>query len=283
MNKSPMLMPFALLIAGGIAVLVMATSLMVPAQPVWADLPPRPTPGEWRGEELEKTTIELRVRFEDAQQAARWQELWTVVEWQDAFGDWHEVEGWKGALDERVDSEARKAWGVSPNDLGKGPFRWTIYRGPAGKLLAHTQSFYLPHATGQTTTVSVTLGVSGSATSDPLLEVEYVGSGGPAIELRVRFGGAWQAARWQELWTVVEWQDAFGDWHEVEGWRGALDEVARGEGRKVWWVSLDDLGKGPFRWTVCRRPAGRPLAHSKPFHLPGTGEERVVVGVALGP
>jgi hypothetical protein len=159
MNKPPMLMPSALLIAGGIAVLVMATSLMVPAQPVWADLPPRPTPGEWRGEELEKTTIELRVRFEDAQ----------------------------------------------------------------------------------------------------------------------------QAARWQELWTVVEWQDAFGDWHEVEGWRGALDEVVRGEGRKVWWVSLDDLGKGPFRWTVCRRPAGRPLAHSKPFHLPGTGEERVVVGVALGP
>jgi hypothetical protein len=113
--------------------------------------------------------------------------------------------------------------------------------------------------------VSVTLGVSGSATSDPFLRWEYIGSGGPAIELRVRFGGAWQAARWQELWTVVEWQDAFGDWHEVEGWRGALDEVARGEGRKVWWVSLDDLGKGPFRWTVCRRPAGRPLAHSKPF------------------
>jgi hypothetical protein len=23
--------------------------------------------------------------------------------------------------------------------------------------------------------------------------------------------------------AVVQWQDAFGDWHDVDGWRGHLD------------------------------------------------------------
>ena len=34
------------------------------------------------------------------------------------------------------------------------------------------------------------------------------------------------------LWAVVQWQDGLGDWHDVDGWRGAV------QGDRVpWWVS----------------------------------------------
>lgn len=102
-----------------------------------------------------------------------------------------------------------------------------------------------------------------------------------SIELLARFGQTGQVQCWQELWTVVEWQDASGDWHEVEGWRGTLDKIVDGDGRKVWWVYQRDLGTGPFRWTVYRSPAGGLLAHSEPFDLPGAAGQTVTVGVAL--
>src|SRR5688572_16967693 len=38
-------------------------------------------------------------------------------------------------------------------------------------------------------------------------------------------------------WTVVQWADPLGGWHDVEGWRGDLDE---GE-QKVWWVLDKDF------------------------------------------
>ncbi len=102
-----------------------------------------------------------------------------------------------------------------------------------------------------------------------------------SIELRVRFGRLEQARHWQEYWTVVEWQDALGGWHEVEGWRGTLDEIVDGEGRKVWWMAQKDLGTGPFRWTVYRRLSGGLLARSEPFDLPGTAGQTAVINVAL--
>jgi hypothetical protein len=80
------------------------------------------------------------------------------------------------------------------------------------------------------------------------------------------------AFHWQELWTVVQWQDRRGKWHEVEGWRGTLDEIERQgdeyEGSKVWWVSKSDFEKGPFRWLVYRTKGGSLVAESDPFSLP---------------
>ncbi len=47
-------------------------------------------------------------------------------------------------------------------------------------------------------------------------------------------------------WSVVQWQDVNGNWHDVEGWRGTLDS----SGYICWWVAAKDFGTGPFRWVI---------------------------------
>jgi hypothetical protein len=66
-------------------------------------------------------------------------------------------------------------------------------------------------------------------------------------------------------WTVVQWQDGLGGWHDVEGWRGDLDEGQQ----KVWWVLSKDFNTGPFRWVVYDKRGGRVWSTSKAFTLPG--------------
>lgn len=67
--------------------------------------------------------------------------VWTVVQWQDSTDGWHDVEGWRGTLD-----RGQKIWWVAQRDFGTGPFRWVIYEGEGGRLLATSESFYLPAA-----------------------------------------------------------------------------------------------------------------------------------------
>ena len=106
---------------------------------------------------------------------------------------------------------------------------------------------------------------------------------GGFIDLRVLFTpeGLQAVAHWQELWTIVQWQDRAGGWHDVTGWQGTLDEAVSTEGQKVWWVADEDLGTGPFRWVVYQGRAGRELACSEPFDLPGAVGETVRVEVLL--
>ncbi|MBN1889706.1 MAG: hypothetical protein JW850_17045 [Thermoflexales bacterium] len=85
------------------------------------------------------------------------------------------------------------------------------------------------------------------------------------------------------VWTVVQWQDGLGDWHDVEGWRGTLDEVASGEGKKTWWVGRADLGHGLFRWLVYERLDGHLLAHSASFNLPPVPGQTALVDLTLAP
>ncbi len=86
------------------------------------------------------------------------------------------------------------------------------------------------------------------------------------------------------LWTVVEWQDNFGNWHAVEGWQGTLDEInSAGIGRKVWWVSGSDMGKKLFRWQVYQSRNGQLLVTSHPFELPHYNGEVVRVQATLQP
>ena len=84
------------------------------------------------------------------------------------------------------------------------------------------------------------------------------------------------------LWTVVQWQHPDGPWRDVEGWQGQPDGVTiiggQPVGKKKWWVSKTDFGKGPFRWIVYDTPGGRRLAQSGPFHLP-VGDRAVIVAV----
>ncbi len=156
MNTHQVNQRLALVLAAGVFALLLAA---LPILSVRADLPPRPTPQPAPPEAglARLASVELQVHFGQEEQARHWQEMWTVVEWQDAFGDWHEVEGWRGTFDEIVDGKGRKVWWVYPRDLGTGPFRWTVYGSPSGRLLAHSKPFHLPDAMGQTSVVTVTL------------------------------------------------------------------------------------------------------------------------------
>lgn len=81
-----------------------------------------------------------------------------------------------------------------------------------------------------------------------------------------------------EAWTVVQWQDQLGGWHEVEGWQGTLEL----DGSKRWWVAARDFGQSPFRWIVTQGKDGQSLAASAPFNLPTAAYEIVRSEVSLG-
>ena len=120
-------------------------SAMLPPRPTAvpsATPSPTPTPDVDESEEI-GATIELRARGMPA-------DAWTIVQWQDAQGDWHDVEGWQGTLDEDV----KRGW-VAPADFRKGPFRWAIYQTEGGTLLATSSSFDLPESPHQIVSISV--------------------------------------------------------------------------------------------------------------------------------
>ncbi len=80
-------------------------------------------------------------------------DAWTVVQWQDSAGGWHDVDGWQGTLD----AGNRKMWWLAPDLFGKGPFRWLVYQGDRVRLLATSASFYLPGSAGEEQQVEVSL------------------------------------------------------------------------------------------------------------------------------
>lgn len=95
---------------------------------------------------------------------------------------------------------------------------------------------------------------------------------GASIQLRVTSASP-------NVWTVVQWQDALGGWHDVEGWRGSLDDGSL----KTWWVNQADFGKGPFRWLVYGADRSKPLGTSASFNLPRRNREVVKVEVTITP
>lgn len=98
---------------------------------------------------------------------------------------------------------------------------------------------------------------------------------------RVRDGGLIQLivpSAQAGLWTLVQWQDALGGWHDVTGWQGTLDGDMQ-----LWWVDEADLGKGPFRWRVYQSRGGALLGQSALFHLPADIGKVVQVEVSIGP
>lgn len=87
----------------------------------------------------------------------------------------------------------------------------------------------------------------------------------------------------RSAWTVVQWQDGLGRWHDVQGWQGWAEPLWDGAYGKVWWVSPADLGTGPFRWAVFS--GERLMAASEPFHLPISpgGMQKITVRVDAWP
>ncbi len=107
----------------------------------------------------------------------------------------------------------------------------------------------------------------------PTLTPTPQSSTGSYIELRVPTDNI-------NLWTVVQWQDGEGNWHDVESWRGILDEIHEHKGDKIWWVLPGEYGDGPCRWQVYDRAGGKLLATSHAFYLP-TANRHVIAEVVL--
>ena len=78
-------------------------------------------------------------------------------------------------------------------------------------------------------------------------------------------------------WAVVQWQDSTGGWHDVEGWRGMLDE----SDTKRWWVAPRDFGTGPFQWVIAQGIEGTQLAVSEPFTLPASANQTLQISLSL--
>ncbi|TEU10265.1 MAG: hypothetical protein E3J21_26870 [Anaerolineales bacterium] len=195
--------------------------------------------------------------------------VWTVVQWQDSAIGWHDIKGWQGTLD----GGYRKVWWVAPKDFGTGPFRWLVYQGQGGKLLAQSELFYLPYSAGETVRIEVSLVPSQpTQRSTSILTLPYPSPDGSCIELHVY-------PPQPGLWAIVQWQDSAGGWHDIEGWQGTLEEGHK----QVWWVAPGIFGKGPFRWAIYQSRGGQLLVTSDSFYLPDSAGKKVRVGTTLSP
>ena len=94
----------------------------------------------------------------------------------------------------------------------------------------------------------------------------------PVATIRLRIQGVVSVP----LISVVQWQDAQGNFRDVEGWRGSVTN-----GQTVWWVEAKDWGSGPFQWVVYAADSHEPIATSKPFQLPSVAGERLEIVLAV--
>jgi hypothetical protein len=147
-----------------VSTVCIAVAIVFLAQPALAQLPPRPEPESPNGPASAGGQVRLHVQFPQDWPwgSVHWQDLWTVVQWQDEWSAWHDVEGWRGTLDTvEVGKDGAvvglKVWWVGPGELGKGPFRWLVYQGESGALLAASEPFDLPACRGGVVKVEVWL------------------------------------------------------------------------------------------------------------------------------
>jgi hypothetical protein len=116
---------------------------------VEASLPSRETPGDGNGGGGEPIGAHIVLHVPAARDG-----VWTIVQWQDTAGGWHDVDGWQGTLD----VGHRIMWWLAPDLFGKGPFRWLVYQSAErDKLLATSDPFYLPAAESEKLRIEVSL------------------------------------------------------------------------------------------------------------------------------
>lgn len=134
--------------------MVILVIVAVLPQPATA-LPPRPeanrgssqagSDGHGDGSEA-GAFIELHVQ--PAQPGA-----WVTVQWLDNSGNWIDVEGWSGVIEENKPV----LWWVKEADFGKGPFRWAVYTDSGNSQVLASDEFYLPRQVGETLPVRITV------------------------------------------------------------------------------------------------------------------------------
>jgi hypothetical protein len=145
----------------GLTLLILMSSLAVARAAPPPPPPPLPPEQTSSTPASEGGRINLQTQFPETL-SFQWQEVWTVVQWHDEKSYWRDVEGWQGSLDQVVTQAdgtvvGHKTWWVTKRDLGKGPFRWCVYRRTGGWLLLQSEEFDLPAREGQMTTIEVTL------------------------------------------------------------------------------------------------------------------------------
>lgn len=109
-----------------------------------------------------------------------------------------------------------------------------------------------------------------TATATPIQTKQSTASSGALIQLET-------SKSLPGAWTQVQWQNEQGDWYDVDGWRGHLDDGTAN--MKIWWVSSENFGDGPFRWLIYAEEEGAQLAVSESFDLPAMKWQVQVISV----
>ncbi|MCA9924742.1 MAG: hypothetical protein KC419_00340 [Anaerolineales bacterium] len=97
----------------------------------------------------------------------------------------------------------------------------------------------------------------------------------PGALIQLQIEGA--ALGSEGVWTVVQWVDTFGVWHNVDGWQGTVEL----DGTQTWWFAEEYLGAGPFRWQVFSTEGGDLLETSDEFNLPDMSGYMLIVPVVI--
>ena len=141
-----------------IAGILITTTLFLAAAPVNAALPPRTPPAAPTtipgvpGVPGVRTVYTPGGGYIELHISSAQPEAWTIVQWLDDNGVWHDVDGWRG-----MSKAGAIKWWVDLGDFNKGPFRWITFESKNGKHLSDSSSFYLPDATGQTIVVTISI------------------------------------------------------------------------------------------------------------------------------
>lgn len=141
-------------VIGAVLVFVLITVLFTLTQPVLttqAALPSlnTPTPRSSSGDDDDSGSSRPPVaHIELHTQSGRW----SVVQWQDSDGNWHDVDGWRGSIPE----SGIQRWAVEAKDFGTGPFQWVVMQGQSGSTVGTSAMFNLPAGANETVRVTVT-------------------------------------------------------------------------------------------------------------------------------
>ncbi len=127
-------------------VILVASFLLQRPAPAQA-LPPRPTAVPTAVPIITGAGIQLTVEGAVGNE-------WTMVQWQHPFtGEWHDISGWQGRLNEDMGQQ----WWVGSEHFGRGPYRWQVYEQEINSLVAVSDSFTMPERSGQILQIHVTV------------------------------------------------------------------------------------------------------------------------------
>lgn len=210
------------------------------------------------------------------------------VQWGDAIGGWHRVDGWSSSLDHLTPQGVPfQRFTVFSDNFGQGPFRWVIYNTDGVTVWAIGPKFTLPTQPGSdvaqpldqqgpvsplstpagvpTPTVPTTP-VAPSA-GEPLLRAHgftYGVNSGTDSKISALIGGLPNT-----IWITVQWLDGFGHWQQVTGWQGLpFSFDSNGVLFQQWSVPSSLFGAGPFRWALYTYQGGPLIGVSPSFYMP---------------